>query len=396
MRILHTSDWHLGRSFGDFRLLDDQAAFLDWLVATTESEAVDLVVVAGDLYDRAIPPADAVSLFSDTVRRLRAAGAEVAAIAGNHDSGERIGAFDGLVDAGGVIIRGGFDGASNVTVREFHDGPLAIVATPFLEPLLTPAEVREAIQETRGDAAEGGRSPRLSHEMVLGHALQKARAAVAPASRSLVLAHAFVTGAAPSDSERDLAVGDSGMVSASIFEGFDYVALGHLHRPQRVAGTDHIRYSGSPLAYSFSEDHTKSVVMVEMDAAGRVQARDLPIPVGRGVQTVRGCFDDLMAAAPVLDAWIRVELTDTIVIPDAHKALKSRFPWLAELHRVGRSDRPQRLLRAADLDARTPDQLARQFFAEVSNEETSPEVGSILDHAVHEAATIDGVEHGAA
>ncbi len=168
MRIIHTSDWHLGRSFGDFSLLGEQEAFIDWLVAAVARESADLVVIAGDLHDRAVPPAAAVSLFSDAVRRIRRAGAEVVAIAGNHDSGERIGAFDGLVDAGGVVIRGGYRSASAVTVREFSDGPLAIVALPFLEPLLAPIETRETILER-------SESPRLSHEAVLAHAIDQAR-----------------------------------------------------------------------------------------------------------------------------------------------------------------------------------------------------------------------------
>ena len=217
MRILHTSDWHLGRAFGDFSLLEEQEQFVDWLVQTAVDEQAELVVIAGDLHDRAVPPVAAVSLFSEAVRRLREIGAEVVAIAGNHDSGERIGAFDGLVDAGGVVIRGGYRAASSVTIRDYSDGPLAIVALPFLEPLMAPVE-------TRAEILDAGRSPRLSHEAVLAHAIETASADLPVGMRSLVLAHAFVTGAAPSDSERELAVGDSGMVSADLFDPFDYVA----------------------------------------------------------------------------------------------------------------------------------------------------------------------------
>lgn len=375
MRILHTSDWHLGRSFGDFNLLEEQRLFVDWLVATAESEQAELVVIAGDLHDRAVPPAAAVTLFSDAVRRLRAVGAEVVAIAGNHDSGERVDAFDGLVDAGGIVIRGGYRAASTVTVREYSDGPLAIVALPFLEPLLAPIETRQEILGTG--------SPRLSHEAVLAHAIGAAEADLPDGVRSLALAHAFVTGAAPSDSERELAVGDSGMVSADIFEPFDYVALGHLHRPQLVAEADHIRYSGSPLPYSFGERHQKVVVSIDLAPDGTVTAHEIPIEVGRPVATVKGSFDELMSGPANEDSWIRVELTDTAVIPDAHRALRGKFPWLVEIARVASSAPSGHRLTAAEVRSRPPAELVRDFWTEVSNADANDAIAAVLDRAIH-------------
>lgn len=375
MRILHTSDWHLGRSFGDFNLLDEQRAFVDWLVETTEAEQAELVVIAGDLHDRAVPPAAAVTLFSDAVRRLRAVGAEVVAIAGNHDSGERVDAFDGLVDAGGIVIRGGYRAASTVTVREYSDGPLAIVALPFLEPLAAPIETREQIRL-------GQSSPRLSHESVLVHAIDGAKVDLPEGMRSLALAHAFVTGAAPSESERELAVGDSGMVSADIFDPFDYVALGHLHRPQLVAGAEHIRYSGSPLPYSFGERHQKVVVSIDLASDGTVTSREIPIEVGRPVATVKGSFDEIMAGPANDQAWIRVELLDAAVIPDAHRALRAKFPWLVEIARVASSAPSGHRLTAAEVRTRPPAALVRDFWAEVSNVDANDSIAAVLDHAI--------------
>lgn len=378
MRILHTSDWHLGRSFGDFSLLGEQEAFVDWLVDTVESEQAELVVIAGDLHDRAVPPAAAVSLFSEAVRRIRRVGAEVVAIAGNHDSGERIDAFDGLVDAGGVLIRGGYRSASAVTVRTFSDGALAIVALPFLEPLLAPID-------TRNEILASAAGPRLSHEAVLAHAIDRATDAIPEGVRTIALAHAFVTGAAPSDSERELAVGDSGMVSAELFTPFDYVALGHLHRPQLVAGAEHMRYSGSPLPYSFGERHPKVVVSVDLAPDGSVEATEIPIEVGRGVRTVRGSFDELMESPAIDDAWVRAELTDAAVIPDAHRSLRQRFPWLVEIARVAGSRASSHRLTAADVQVRPATELVRDFWTEVSNVEAGDEIGAILDRAVAEA-----------
>lgn len=375
MRILHTSDWHLGRSFGDFNLLDEQRAFVDWLVETTKAEQAELVVIAGDLHDRAVPPAAAVTLFSDAVRRLRAVGAEVVAIAGNHDSGERVDAFDGLVDAGGIVIRGGYRAASTVTVREYSDGPLAIVALPFLEPLAAPIETREQIRL-------GQSSPRLSHESVLVHAIEGARVNLPEGMRSLALAHAFVTGAAPSESERELAVGDSGMVSADIFDPFDYVALGHLHRPQLVAGAEHIRYSGSPLPYSFGERHQKVVVSIDLAPDGTVTSREIPIEVGRPVVTVKGSFDEIMSGPANDQAWIRVELLDAAVIPDAHRALRAKFPWLVEIARVASSAPSGHRLTAAEVRSRPPAALVRDFWAEVSNVDANDSIAAVLDQAI--------------
>jgi len=367
MRVLHTSDWHLGRSFGDFRLLDDQRAFIEWLVATVRAEQVDLVVVAGDLFDRAIPPVEAVELFRTALIELRAAGAMVVAIAGNHDSAERIGVFDGLVDDG-LVIRGGYSRAADVEVLDVADGPLAVVAAPFLDPLLAPSPTRSALHGDTESDARASRTQRLSHEAVLSHALAEARASIPASMRSLVVAHAFVTGAAPSDSERDLAVGEAGMVSASVFAGFDYVALGHLHRPQRVGGKDHIVYSGSPLPYSFSEAHAKSIMLVDMDPDGAVSCTERIIPVGRKVATVRGSLEDLLDARPT-DDFVRVELLDAGVVPDAHRRLRPVFPHLVEIARAGRTAAPVAQLTVEDTIEATPSELALTFFAEVTGTE---------------------------
>ena len=271
MRILHTSDWHLGRSFGPVSLHAEQAAFLDWLVGVVVAERVDLVVVAGDLYDRAIPPTESVALLRDTLDRLVAHHVRVVAIAGNHDGPERVAAYDGLTDRSGVIVRGGFGRAGAVTTLELDDGPLDVVAVPYLDPVLTPpgwadgpesAEVAAAsvvpvsrpasappitgpdeppslfdllVDDEPEPVAAGpsASSSRRTHHCVLDQALRRARAA-RRAPRGIVVAHAFVSGAVASESERLLTVGGTAEVGVELFAGFDYVALGHLHRPQRV------------------------------------------------------------------------------------------------------------------------------------------------------------------
>lgn len=375
MRILHTSDWHLGRSFGEHRLLEQQAALVDWLVEVVSSERVELVLIAGDLYDRSVPPAEAVELLAHALGRLRGAGAEVAAIAGNHDSAERVAAYDGLTDAGGVLIRGGYRRAADVVVRPFADGPLALVTVPFLDPLLAPPAWRP-------------HEARPTHESVLAAALDGARAALPPGVRSVVVSHAFVTGAAPSPSERDLGVGGAAMVSSAVFAGFDYVALGHLHRPQVVGGDDTVRYSGAPLAYSFAETAGKVVTLVDLAPDGAVTVDELTVPVGRPVATLRGTFAEL-SAAPHLDrhasSWVRVELTDAAPVVDAHRRLRQRFPHLVEVARTARPGAGGDRLDARQVRRSTPDDLARAFWADVTGDAPSPEVDALLVAALHEA-----------
>lgn len=389
MRILHTSDWHLGRNFGDFSLLSDQAQFVEWLVGQVREQSIDLVLVAGDLYDRAVPPVGAVTLFSQAVREIRAAGAQIIAIAGNHDSAERIGAHDGLVGAG-IIIRGGYDHAADVTLRTIAGTDVAIVATPFLDPLMAPVGLRNELQANHDASADAPR--RLSHERVLRHALQDARAQIPVGTPSIVLSHAFVTGAAPSDSERELAVGDSGMVSADVFADFDYVALGHLHRPQSVGEHDHIRYCGSPLPYSFSETHDKVVTIVDLDSTGVVAVTEQRVEVGRRVKTVRGTFEDLQLAEPTND-WVRVELTNPTIVVDAHRRLRDLFPNLVEIARVApRLHAPTETLTPDQVRARPAAELATEFWNEITGVEATESEQAILAAAVAGAERELGTE----
>lgn len=377
MRILHTSDWHLGRSFGEHRLLDQQAVFIDWLVDVVVAESVDLVVVAGDLYDRSVPPAEAVELFHDTLRRLLAAGADVAAIAGNHDSAERIGSVDGLLQPG-LLLRGGYSRAAEVDLRHYDDGPLAIIAVPFLDPAFAPVGP--------GAADAAGRTSASTHETVLRDAIDRARSRVAPRVRTLAIAHAFVTGAEPSDSERTLAVGDAGMVSSAIFDGLDYTALGHLHRAQIVGGDERVRYSGAPLAYSFGETAQKEVVLVELDDDGDARCKPIPVDVGRTVTTVRGTIDDLLAHRPNLDDWVRVELTNPHPVADAHRRLRDHFPHMVEIVRtVTPTDVTPRLTSQA-VRERSSHDLAIEFLRAVDDSVSDADI-ALLHDALDRART---------
>lgn len=334
MRFVHTSDWHLGRTFGGQSLHAEQEAFLGWLVDVVRAEQASLVIVAGDVYDRSIPAADTVALFGWALQSLRAAGAEVVVIAGNHDSAERLGAYDDLTDLAGVYIRGGYRRAGSVLHLAAADGPLDVAAVPFLEPALAPPDAADAPSAEADDPAregnEGG-SGRLTHRAVLQRAIDTARRD-RRAPRSIAVAHAFVAGATSSESERTLTVGGSALVPAALFEGFSYAALGHLHKPQ--AFSDTVRYSGSPLPYSFGEQHAKQVLVVELDPDGASRVRPVAVGPGRRVATVRGPIDDVLADprhAAAEGCWVRAVLTDATYVLDAKSRLQRRFPHVVEV-----------------------------------------------------------------
>ncbi|WZH53643.1 MAG: exonuclease SbcCD subunit D [Nocardioides alkalitolerans] len=328
MRILHTSDWHLGRSFHRADLLGHQAAFVDHLLEVVVSEGVDLVVVAGDVYDRALPPVDAVRLADDAIARLAATPARVVVSSGNHDSARRLGFGARVMDAAGVHVRTDPAGVGVPVLVEDRHGPVAVHALPYLDP--------DAVREPWGLAAR-------SHEAALGAAMQRVRADLAgrPGTRSVVLAHAFVAGAQPSESERDIAVGGVDRVPTSVFDGVDYVALGHLHSPHVL--DDRLRYSGSPLAYSFSEAaQTKGSWLVDLAADGSVRAELVPAPVPRRLARLRGTLEELLADPTLAgheDAWVQATLTDPVRPRGAMDRLRRRFPHALVLG-FESSDRP--------------------------------------------------------
>ena len=382
VKFLHTSDWHLGRSFGPVSLLEDQRAFATWFVDLAVQERVDLVVVAGDVYDRSVPPVEAITLFDDTLAALREAGIVVVVIAGNHDSAERVRVYDRLVAGSGVHIHGGWGAVGTVVPLSFADGPLDVVPLPYLDPALAPADWRPG--GTDDADARAGRLRRPSHEQVLAACVERA-AAHRTAPRSLATAHAFVVagGLAPetSDSERSLSLGGSAAVQAAIFDPFSYTALGHLHTPQAVGGRDTVRYSGTPLAYSFGELAAKSVVLGEMSPDGAVSVDLVPVPVGRRVATITGTLADLLEN-PRLDAvdrFVRARLTDAGPVLDARTRLQSVYPHVVEVElRPTVTGGTGDLMRAEVRRSLDPAEVAAGFWTDVyGSEPTTAEVDLI-------------------
>ena len=333
MRLLHTSDWHLGRSLHRADLRAAQAAFLDDLVAVARAEKVDAVLVAGDVYDRAVPPVDAVELCEDALLRLHDTGAAIVLISGNHDSARRLGFGSGLLEKAGVHLRTRPGALARPVLLEDAHGPVAVYGVPYLEP----DAVRGELPGAAGlpDAGEPPADVPRGHAGVLGHAVAciQADADARGVRRRVVLAHGWVTGGAASESERDISVGGVGQVPAELFARFSYVALGHLHGQQTVA--PQLRYSGSPLPYSFSEAaHRKGSWLVELDAAGTARAEQVPAPVHRRLSVLRGQLADLLgsgAYARYEDDFVSVTLTDPRRPEGAMDALRVRFPHVLVL-----------------------------------------------------------------
>lgn len=319
-RILHTADWHLGREFHGHDLTRLHEAFFDWLVEQITEREIDLVLMAGDIYDRALPPVDAIQLFNDQVTRMTGL-TEVVLITGNHDSVVRM--SHGSLLRENLHLRSGLEGLGRPVIVE-KDFRLAIYPIPYLDPVTMASEL---------DLDES------THTAVLTEAAGRCRSdlAASKAERSIAIGHAFITGSEASESERSIQVGGSESVAGSIFEGFDYVALGHLHRPQQVG--ERIRYSGSPIPLSFSEvggGAPKSVTVLELSADGGLEIETVEIPQVVQMARISGTLDELLHEErtdldELRDHWLEVTLTDDTRPLLPMEKLRTRFENVVSL-----------------------------------------------------------------
>jgi exonuclease SbcD len=325
MRLLHTSDWHLGRSFHGVGMLDAQRAFVDQLVDRVSELSIDVVLIAGDVYDRALPGVDVVNLLDDALVRITAAGAQVVLTSGNHDSAIRLGFASRLLEKGGVHLRTRLQELDVPVILPLggtgadQPGPvLAIYGIPWLEPRL--------VAEQLGVET-------ASHFEVTRAATERIRADLAARSasrtvHSVVLAHTFASGGISSDSERDLSIGGVGAVPLDLFDGFSYTALGHLHGRQSLSAD--VRYSGSPLAYSFSEaKHQKGGWLVDFDESGVTGVQEVLWDAPRQLAVLKGTLDGLLESpehAWAEGAYCQVTLTDSQRPAQAMDRLRARFP----------------------------------------------------------------------
>lgn len=376
MRFVHTADWHIGRQLHGTSLIEDQAWWLDRFVELVDAEKPDAVVIAGDVYDRAVPPADAVALLDDAITRIvRDLEVPVMLVAGNHDSPERLGFGARMFAKAGLHVAGELAAhVVSVVVGEGAD------ATRFW--LLPYADAIE----TRGVL---GRTDIHDHEAAVGACIETIRHAGATEPRQVLVTHHFVAGGVTSDSERGLTVGGTGAVSASLFEGFHFVALGHLHRRQTIDGRIH--YPGSALKYAFDESKTtKAVSIVDLRDDG-AEIRSVELGARRDVRRVEGGFDEVLAHGPFddhRDDYVEVILSDAVMPPDALGRLREFYPNLLNLTRSADAFAPDsaEAPETRNVERLTDEELYQRFFAAVTGDDLPDELRETLHELLQERA----------
>lgn len=350
MRFFHLSDLHLGKRLHEQSLLEDQRAVLETILTLVAHHRPDAVVLAGDIYDKPVPSAEAVTLFDSFLSRLAGLGLPVLLISGNHDSAERLAFGARLLAESRVYVSPVYDGAlTPMTLRDDY-GPVDFWLLPFVKP----THVRAAFPE----------EPITDTDSALRAAI--AHLPLDPARRNVLVAHQFVTGSSRSESE-EISVGGSDNVDAAAFAPFDYVALGHLHRPQNCGSR--IRYSGSPLKYSFSEEKDeKSVTLVELDQDGKATLTLLPLPPRRDLKTIRGTYRQLTLRSfyegtDLPQSYLRVVLTDEEDIPDAAARLRVIYPGLLKLeYDNARTRAGFQIEDGGDVETKSPLELLEELY----------------------------------
>ena len=350
MKLIHLSDLHLGKRVNDYSMIEDQRFILDRILGIIEEEAPQAVLIAGDVYDKPLPPAEAVRLFDDFINGLSASGAEIFIISGNHDSAERLTFGSRIMDRQGIHFAGGYDGSTRCFSLEDEYGSVNIYMLPFIKPV----HVRQAFAEDEEAAAIE------TFTDALGTAIEKMD--IDENARNVLMAHQFVTGANTSGSE-EVSVGGLDNVDSSVFAPFDYTALGHLHGPQS-AGAENIRYCGSPLKYSFSEaKQVKSVTIAELGEKKNgetdivLRTREL-VPL-RDMKELRGRFDELTDKNYYkqinTDDYMRIILTDEEDVIGALSSLRAIYPNIMRLEYDNMRTRASAIVPDAEgSDGRTP------------------------------------------
>lgn len=364
MKFAHLSDLHLGKRVNGFSMLEEQRDILEKILAILDRERPEAVLIAGDVYDRAVPGTEAVTLFDDFLVRLARREIPVLLISGNHDSPERL-AFGGrLLERSGVYLSPVYDGRVEPVVLEDQYGPVLFYLLPFLKP----AQVRPFFPEREI----------VSYHDAVAAAIDAME--VPEGKRCVLLTHQFVTGAERSESE-EISVGGTDNVDASLFAPFDYVALGHLHAPQRV-GRDTLRYCGAPLPYAFSEKGEKSLTMVELAEKGQaVLVRTVPLEPRHRMLELRGLYDTIAGKAyyealGCKEDYVHIILTDEEDIPEAVHKLKAVYPRLMKLSYDNHRTRAAGVeVPEADQDVRRQDplELLKTFYAGQNGQAMGPE-----------------------
>lgn len=362
MKLIHLSDLHLGKRVNDFSMLEDQQYILAEILQIIDREKPDGVLIAGDVYDKSVPSAEAVALLDDFLVRLSRRELRIFVISGNHDSPERM-AFGGrLMERSGVHLAPVYDGRVEPVVLTDQYGPVKLYLLPFVKP----SHVRRCFPEREI----------ATYTDAVAAAIEAM--GVDTAVRNVLVTHQFITGAARCDSE-ELSVGGTDNVDAAVFDPFDYVALGHIHGPQQV-GRETVRYCGTPLKYSFSEaGHKKSVTVVELGAKGAVTIRTIPLKPLRDMVELRGTYEELTLRAFYEGTtyprdYIHITLTDEDDIPDAVGKLRIIYPNLMKLDYDNKRTRAGIHLEGAeDVQQKSPLELLEEFYSNQNGQPMSEE-----------------------
>lgn len=367
MKLMHLSDLHLGKRLNEFSLLEDQSFILQQLVELVRSEQPDCVLLAGDIYDKPVPPAEAVTLFDDFLNKL-AQLTTVCVTSGNHDSAERLAFGAQLMREGGVHFCGLYTGEPQCVTLQDAYGSVHIYLLPFLKP----AHVRHCLPPEEAE-----------HVTTYHEALRCAveRLHINAAERNVLVAHQFVTGAQTAGSEA-VNVGGVDNIGAEVFSAFDYTALGHIHKAQNV-GSERVRYSGTPLKYSFAEwQQEKSVTLVELGEKGSVSVTALPLAPLRDLRKLRGSYEELMSkdfydelpkdSDGLLRDFYRLTLTDEEDVPDAVQKLRSVYKNLLQLEYDNKRTRTDNAIEGAErVVEKLPLELMEEFYQLQNNQALS-------------------------
>lgn len=362
MKLIHLSDLHLGKRVSEFPMLEDQRYILEEILRIIDGERPDAVLIAGDIYDKPVPPAEAVGLFDDFLVRLARRETQVFIISGNHDSPERIAFGARLMDRSGIHLSPVYDGHVEPVALEDEHGTVNIYMLPFLKP----AHVRRFFPEEEID----------SYTDALRTAVRAME--IDPAARNVLVTHQFVTGAARCDSE-DISVGGTDNVDVTAFDGFDYVALGHIHNPQQVV-RETVRYCGTPLKYSFSEvGHEKSVTVAELGEKGDISIRTAPLIPLRDMKELRGSYEDLTRRSfyentTWREDYTHITLTDEEDIPDAVGKLRVIYRNLMKLDYDNRRTRSGgEILGSGQVEKKSPLELFSELYEKQNNQPMTEE-----------------------
>jgi len=350
MKFVHLSDLHLGKRLNEFSLIEDQEYILNGICGVIAEEKPDFAIIAGDIYDKPVPSAEAVRLFDDFLTRVSAMTEHVFAISGNHDSAERIAFGCHIMEKSGIHMSPVYSGSTVPVVLRDDYGELCVYMLPFIKPLSVRRFFPDAGTESYTDAVNAA-----VDAMDIDFT-----------KRNIIITHQFVTGAQKSDSE-EISVGGTDNVDSSAFDGFDYVALGHIHSPQNV-GSERIRYCGTPLKYSFSEaKQQKSVTVVEIREKGSLEVRTVPLKPLRDMRELRGTFAEISSAACAesgnSEDYLRVILTDEEEVPEAMGKLRAVYPNIMIIEYDNRRTRSAHdSIEAAEAENKLPIELFEEFY----------------------------------